>query len=103
MRGTMMVLTSHVTSARPPAKKQLRAHLASGATVALIILAVLAAALALAVSGGAVDPAQPADTGQARFGGYEAGIAAVVADRRPVRPDETRPDETRVAAAIAGK
>jgi hypothetical protein len=98
MRGTTMVLMSHVTSARSPAQEQVRAHLATVAAAALIMLAVVAAALALAVGDGAADATQPADTGQARFGGYEAGIAAVVAARRPARPDETR-----VAAAIAGK
>jgi hypothetical protein len=89
---------SHGTSARSPAREQLRARLAAAAAAALIILAMVAAGLALAVSGGAADTTQPADTGQAHFEGYEAGIAAVVAARQPARPDETR-----VAAAIAGK
>ena len=98
MRGIPMVLMSQVTSARSPAKEQPRAQPATAAAAALIILAVVAVMLALAVSGGAADTAQPAETGQVRFEGYEAGIAAVVAARRPARPDETR-----VAAAIAGK
>ena len=89
---------SHVTSARSPAREQLRAHLATAVAAALIIVAVVAGVLALAVSGGAADTAPAAETGTARFEGYEAGIAAVVAARRPAGPDETR-----VAAAIAGK
>jgi hypothetical protein len=88
----------YVTSARSPAKEQLRAHLATAVAVALIILAVVAALLALVVSDGTANTSQATDTGTARFEGYEAGIAAVVAARRP-----TGPDETRVAAAIAGK
>ena len=89
---------SHVTFARSSAIGQLSAHLATGVAAALIILAVVAAVLAPAGSGGAAETTQPAATGQARFEGYEAGIAAVVAARRPAGPDETR-----VAAAIAGK
>ena len=98
MRGPMMLLMSHGAFARSPAREQLRAPLATAVAVALVILAVGAAALALAVGGGAADSTQAAETGTARFGGYEAGIAAVVAARRPAGPDETR-----VAAAIAGK
>ena len=89
---------SHVTFARSPATQQLGARLATAAAAALIVLAVLAAVLAPGGSRGAADTTQPADTGQARFEGFEAGIAAVVAARRPAGPDETR-----VAAAVAGK
>ena len=87
---------SHVTFARSPAIGQLSAHLATGVAAALIILAVVATVFAPTASRGVADTTRPADTGQARFEGYEAGIAAVVAARRPARPDETR-----VAAAIA--
>ncbi|HEX6654316.1 MAG TPA: hypothetical protein VF072_16335 [Thermoleophilaceae bacterium] len=89
---------SYVTFARSPATQQLGARLAAAVAAVLIIFVMLAAVLAPEASPGAADTTQPADTGQARFEGFEAGIAAVVAARRPAGPDETR-----VAAAIAAK
>ena len=75
----------------------IHAPLATPVAVALIILAVVAGMLALSVSDGASSATSAAETGT-RFEGYEAGIAAVVAARRPAGEDESR-----VAAAIAGK
>jgi hypothetical protein len=89
---------SHVTSAQSSAKEQLRAHLATAVAAALIILAVVAGVLALGEGDGAAGTTPAAETGTARFEGYEAGIAAAVRAQ-----SATGEDETRVAAAIAGK
>jgi hypothetical protein len=90
---------SQVTPTRSRASEQTRARLATAVAAALVMLAFVAGGLALAVGGGAAESAQPADTGKARFQGYEAGIAAVIKARQRA----TNPDESRVAAAIAGK
>ena len=76
----------------------IHAPLATTVAVALIILAVVAGMLALSVSDGASSATTSAAETGTRFEGYEAGIAAVVAARRPAGEDESR-----VAAAIAGK
>jgi hypothetical protein len=75
----------------------IHAPLATPLAVAMIILVALAGLLALTVSDGASGSTPAAETGT-RFEGYEAGIAAVVRAR-----SATGEDESRVAAAIAGK
>jgi hypothetical protein len=62
-----------------------------------VAAALVAAVLALVVSDGAVDTTRAAHS-DARFEGYEAGIARAVVARRA-----TEPGEIRVAAAVAWK
>ena len=98
---------SHVTQPRVSLPIQVRSH-RTGGVGALLIAATAAVALVLALSGGPSNSAFP--TGRA----HRPGIAAAIAARTAVPPDESGiaaaiaprtaagPDESSVAASIGG-
>jgi hypothetical protein len=95
---------SQVTGSTP-LRDQIRAHWVIGISALLALLATAAVVLVLAVDGGSPDTSSTAHKSQpaARSdGGPEESAVADVVGTKGASPTAGRPDESRIAASIAG-
>jgi hypothetical protein len=96
---------SQVTHPTTSLRSQVRAHWIVGISALLALLATAAVALVLAIDGGSSDTSSVAQTSQPAVrsdGGPDETAVAGFVGTRGGSPAAGRPDESRIAASVAG-